>query len=65
MQKGIGKFCLLYLLNVIVSVWLVVIRSEGLIQCSIFVCLLPLIIVSTFFGISIVCMTIYLLQEES
>lgn len=46
-----SKVVLVYLLNFVFSLLLIIFRSENLISCSVFVCLLPILLTTFMIGL--------------
>lgn len=64
MKHKTNNVIIIYLLNVILTILLLVLKLNKLINCSIFVCLLPVILVNVFFGVSIVVICYLLTKTE-
>ena len=46
-----NKVLAAYVFNFVLTLILIVLRAENVIQCSIVICLLPVLLISTFLGI--------------
>lgn len=65
MKHKTNNVIIIYLLNVILTILLLVLKLNKLINCSIFVCLLPVILVNVFLGVSIVVICYLLTKTET
>ena len=60
-----NKVLATYMFNLFLTLFLIVLRAENLIQCHIIVCLLPVLLISIFLGIIAVIICKGLLKGEN
>lgn len=64
MNKKLNKFLLIYGMNFLLSIILIILKICKVIDISVWICLIPIVLITSIIGVLMLIITIALLKEK-